>query len=431
LKQDLQPTSVRYQVLLIVCTLAVIAYIQRLGFVSSSQPFVSKTLGFSSTDAGWLVATFLMAYALFEMPWGMLADRWGARRLLPGLVLCWSLLLACASLAILLEGHWLAAFLFMLALRLFFGMFQAGGFPVISRIIADWIPRQERGFCQGCIWLSTRLGATVLPLLLHGLIVRCGNWHVPFLILSALGLVWAPLFWLWFRDRPEEKSTVNQAELIQIAQGRGQRSGHGSVPWKRMLGSRSVWALCFVYGFIGFAGNFFTAMLPTYLADVRAVDHDERKWMESLPFLFGAVACLTGGWMSDWIIRRTGSRKWGRRVMGTLGLTMGGALWLSVPTIESRWILGLVLCLIFFCNDLTIGPAWASCADIGERHAGVLGGAMNMTGSVLGAAGQVLAGYLIDEERSALLFTIYAGSYWLGAILMQQVDVTQTLADEH
>lgn len=456
MKQDFQPTSVRYHVLMIICALAVTSYIHRLAF-SSSQPFVSRTLGFSSADVGWLSAAFLMAYAVFEMPWGMLADRWGARHLLPGLVVCWSLLAACAAAAVLMEGHWLLAFVYLLALRFLFGMFQGGAFPVVSRIITDWIPRQERGFSQGCIWLSTRLGATILPLLLAKLILECGNWYMPFLILSGLGLIWSALFWSWFRNRPEDMPAVNQAELEFIAKGRAGQlaqpgqdsqeiiaartlgkssvphaaaSGHASVPWKRMLRSRSVWALCFVYGFTGFASNFYVTMLPTYLEQERSVQVDERKWMESLPFLWGAVACLTGGWLSDLIIRRWGSRKWGRRVMGTLGLCLGGVGWLCIPLLENRVALAVMLCLVFFFNDLIIGPAWASCADIGERHAGVLGGAMNMTGSVMGALGMLLAGYLIDLRQSTLLFSIYAGSFWLGAILMQQVDVTHTLADE-
>ena len=126
------------------------------------------------------------------------------------------------------------------------------------------------------------------------------------------------------------------------------------------------------------------------------------------------------------MIRRLGSRKWGRRLAGTFGLCLGGVGWLLIPMVEAYWALALVLCLVFFCNDLVIGPAWASCADIGERHAGVLGGAMNMIGSVMGAAGMLLAGYML---RSSLLFAIYAGSFWIAAILMQQVDVTQTLAD--
>ena len=270
-----QPTSVRYHVLAVICALAVIAYIHRIGF-SSSQPLVSTTLGFDEVDVGWLSAMFLIAYAVFEMPWGMLADSLGAGHLLPGLVVCWSLLVACAALAVLMEGHWLLAFMFLLGIRFLFGMFQGGAFPAVSRIMADWIPRQERGFAQGCIWLSTRLGATILPLLLTKLIAGCGNWHTPFLILSGLGLVWSTAFWFWFRNRPENMPAVNQAELDHIARGRGTGrsadSGHGAVPWKRMLGSRNVWALCFVYGFTGFASNFYVTVLPTYLKNVRQLN---------------------------------------------------------------------------------------------------------------------------------------------------------------
>ena len=113
-----------------------------------------------------------------------------------------------------------------------------------------------------------------------------------------------------------------------------------------------------------------------------------------------------------------------------VGLFLGGLGWAAIPSVEEPPALGFVLCLVFFCNDLVIGPAWASCADIGGRHAGTLGGAMNMIGSVLGATGAWLAGRLFKIGQSDLTFYIYAGSFWLAAVLLAQVDVTQTLAEE-
>src|SRR5262249_30027681 len=150
------------------------------------------------------------------------------------------------------------------------------------------------------------------------------------------------------------------------------------------LRSRSVWALCLMYGCGGFAANFYVTLLPVYLEKHRGLPEETAKLLHSLPFACGLVACLLGGVLSDWIIRRTGNRKWGRRLSGTVGTVVGSLGWLLVPAVDGPVALGVVLCVIFFCNDLSMGPAWASCADVGERYAGTVGGAMNMVGNLSG-----------------------------------------------
>ena len=101
----------------------------------------------------------------------------------------------------------------------------------------------------------------------------------------------------------------------------------------------------------------------------------------------GAQQVATGGVLSDWLIRRFGNRKWGRRFNGVVGLALAGLAFAASAWVEDVWLLGLLLCLAQFGNDFCMGPTWAACADIGERHAGTLSGVMNMTGNCTGAVG--------------------------------------------
>ena len=167
--------------------------------------------------------------------------------------------------------------------------------------------------------------------------------------------------------------------------------------------------------------------------------------LSSLPFACGIVACAGGGFFSDWIIRRTGNRKWGRRLSGSVGMLLGGLAWPFLNHAPNTLILGILVCVIFFLNDLSMGPAWASCADIGERYAGTIGGAMNMIGSLMGAMGNIVAGSLFGKEFIAsrpwtsdgetyllhgtdLVFLIYGASFLVAALCWQGVGVTRTLA---
>ena len=416
-----KPTHVRYQILAAACAMAVIVYIHRVGF-ARALPELSTDLGLEHHHKGWLTAAFLIAYGGFEMPWGWAGDRWGTRHLLPIVVLGWSLVTGLVALA--------DFFGLLLALRFLFGFFQAAAFPLLSRMMADWMPVHERGKAQGCIWMATRLGGWVSPYLVGWLITWLTDWRAPLWLVATLGIAWAACFWPWFRNRPQEMPHVNNAECALIEQGKGAgASGHGDVPWGRFLRSRSVWSLCLMYGCGGFAANFYVTLLPTYLRDMRRLNADDTNLLSSLPFFFGAVACLLGGLLSDAIIRITGNRKWGRRFNGTVGTIIAGFGWLAINWVESTWALAIVLCLIFFCNDFAMGPAWAACADIGERFAGTLGGAMNMIGNLAGAVGGIITGYLFESEPS-LVFIIFAVSFWCGTLCWQGVDATERLTDE-
>jgi MFS family permease len=440
-----RPTRIRYLVLAAACSVAVLIYVHRVGF-AQVLPYLKDDLGLSPEQTSWLTAAFLLAYGGFEIPGGLLGDRLGVRHLLPLLVLGWSLFTGCVALAVFVPDVWMWPFLTLLGMRFLFGLFQAGAFPALSRMLTDWVPLRERASAQGCIWMSTRLGGMLIPLIIAGLIVLCGNtWHAPLWILAALGVLWCAAFWPWFRNRPEEMDAVNRAERDLIAAGRGARpAGHGAVPWGRLLRSRSVWALCLMYGCGGFAANFYVTLLPTYLRDYRGLSEVETAWLSGLPFAFGLVACLGGGLLSDALIRRTGNRKWGRRLNGSVGMLLGSAAWLSTLWIHETWLLAVALCVIFFCNDLSMGPAWACCADIGERYAGTLGGAMNMIGNLAGAAGNLVAGYLfgkafvlvlpflegVELAGNDLLLAIYACAFALAALCWLGVDATQALVPE-
>jgi sugar phosphate permease len=422
------PTRVRYLVLAAACSLAVLTYVQRQGFVAGS-PYIKKDLGLNDEQMGYLAAIWLVAYGLFQVPGGLLGDRLGARHLLTILVLGWSLTSGAVALTVALPaGGWLA-FASLAVLRFLFGTFQAGGFPGLARVIADWTPAAQRGFAQGLVWTSSRLGGFLAPLLVVWLIKDIfGAWDTPLLLLAVLGFLWCAFFWPWYRNRPEEMKQVNVAERDLLVKGQpAALEPAGPLSWSRFLKSRNAWALCLMYGFGGFAGNFITSLLPIYLRDHRHLGDNTAAWLSGLPLAFGIVSCLLGGVLSDWLIRRLGSRTWGRRLVGCVVLALAGLVTLSTLWVEEVWLLGLVFSAWFFFNDATMGPAWASCADVGERYAGTLSGAMNMTGAFFGAVGMAIAGRLLHRDRDDLVFILFACSYSLAALCWLAVDVAKPL----
>ena len=422
-------TRVRYQVLAAGCSLAMLTYIHRQAFVRA-LPEIKNGLDLTTEQMGYLASAFLFAYGLFQVPCGLFGDRLGARHLLTILVLASSLITGLTALANMLPmgGPW--PFVFLFSLRFLFGIFQSGNFPIWARVMTDWIPLSERGTGQGTFWMFSRLGGAVSPFFFLWLLQYFGTWTTPLWVLSGLGLLWCALFWPWFRNRPEDMKRVNAAERELIAAGRVARPERpGPVPWSLMLRSVNIWALCLMYGFVGFSGNFITNLLPLYLADNRKLSSEATTWLAGLPLACGIVSCALGGFLSDWIIRRSGSRKWGRRLSASIGLALAGLALLAVPWVHATWLLAVLLSSSFFFNDMNIGPAWAACADVGEHYAGTISGAMNMIGQFAGAAGMAFAGAMLYRGQSELLFIVFACSYAAAACCWLAIDVSKPLRE--
>lgn len=430
-----RPTRVRYGVLAAACGLAVITYIHRVGFATASAEF-KEPVGLTDTHISWLMAAFMIGYGLFEMPWGFLADRFGVRDVLAAIVLGGSILTAAVSLVMFLPGGIGGIVAFLVVARFLFGAFQAGTFPAFSRMMADWMPITERGSAQGAIWMASRIGGALAPRIVVPLFAFLGDWRVAWALIASIGLAWCAGFWPWFRNRPDEMPGVNEGERQLIEAGRPTKAGpghshtdsHAGVPWGRMLRSRSVWSLWLMYGFLGFSGNFYLTLLPTYLKAHRHLDSDTASWLTSLPFALGVVGCLLGGRISDAVTRRWGKR-WGRRTVGAAGLMLAGLAIAAVPWVEGVVPLGFLLILTFFGNDMAMAPSWAAAADIGERYSGVLSGAMNMMGSFMAAIEALIIGRLFESHNLVAPFLILAASYGLGTLCWAGVDARRSVAE--
>ncbi len=422
-----RPTNVRFLVLAAACGLAVITYFHRVGFATIISE-LKDPLGLDSGEIGILMSTFMFAYGLFEVPWGRFGDLYGVRKPLGIIVLGGSITTAAVAFATILpKNSWIVMAL-LVPLRFLFAAFQAGTFPTISRTLADWIPTTERGLSQGTIWMSSRLGGALAPLVLVPMFAAFGPSRA-LLFASGLGIVWALLFIPWYRNEPADMRSVNAAELKIIHSGRAVRTAsHSAFPWRAMLRSPSAWALCLAYGATGYSGNFFLTLLPTYLREHRAFDPDTAKWLSALPFACGVISCVLGGWTSDQIIKRTHSKRWGRRIVGATGLGVAGIAIGATLGASNPVLLGVLLCITFAANDMTMASAWAAAADIGERHTGTLAGMMNMSASFTGALMASLTGQLFKAGSLTTPFVIFALVYGFGSLCWLMVDTSKTLA---
>ncbi len=430
------PTRARFGVLGFLCSLSLLTYLDRVCIMRVSEN-IRQDLDLSDIQMGYVFSAFLLGYALFEVPSGRLGDFWGARRALTLFVLCWSLFTALTGFIWpfsfgLVGPIVINSFLIMMLVRFLFGTGEAGAYPNLARIVGGWFPFRERGVAQGAIWMSARLGGAFAPFVFGQLTEHVG-WRKAFWVLGAVGLVWSLMFYRWFRNTPEEQPSVNDAERELIRSGpyswKADQAGlaHAPVPWRLMLTSPTVIAMCVAAAGVCFGWYFYTTWQPEYLKDRFDISFKDSEIITGLPFLCGAAGCLIGGRLSDWLVRRTGSRRWGRSVLGLVGFTGAGICVLLTGWTTHAWQAVTLLCLAFFINDLAIPPIWAVCADIGGRYSGTLSGLVNMAGG----AGSIVIPVLVPVLRKHLdwqmIFVILAMSWFLAALAWLFIDAGKPL----
>jgi len=402
----LAPTRVRYGVLFFVCTLAMITYLDRVCFAQAGDE-IRAVLGLHSPgDLRWAFTAFALSYAIFEIPTGWLGDVFGPRKTLIRIVLWWSVF---TGLTGMIGLTWLGpvAFQFWLlvVIRFLFGIGEAGAFPNITRALHNWLPFTERGMGQGAVWMSGRLMGGLTPLIWGLLVVHASlSWRSAFWLFGAIGLAWCVGFALWFRNTPAEKDTVNDAERTLIAQGRTDEGhAHANVPWGKLLTSTNLWALCLMYFCAAYGWYFNITYLPTFLEQEFGVRKDDPigSIYKGGPLWMGAIACLGGGLLTDWFIRRTGNRKWGRRLFGVVGHSLCALCYLACLFAPTAFTFFLAISMAAFWNDLTMGSAWSVCQDIGKRYAAIVAGAMNTIGNLGGAMAGFITGAILDHYLTA------------------------------
>ncbi|HTU20608.1 MAG TPA: MFS transporter [Gemmataceae bacterium] len=450
----LPPTRVRYRVLGFACSLALLTYLDRI-VIMQARESISIDLGFNDKEMGLIFAAFIVGYLLLEVPGGWMGDRWGSRRVLAGIVLAWSLFTALTgcvwaftldsgrqlhlgSLVIPLALNSLAM---MLLIRFLFGLGEAGAFPNVTRVIRNWFPLDERAFALGLVWTFARLGGFLAPVALSFLTMMFG-WRQAFWMLGLLGTAWVVIFYLRFRDRPEDHPLCNDAELTLIhhASTSSERSDHAWPSWRVLVGSLTVWAVCTASFFINLGWYFYATWQPKYWQEVHNIPYADSGWLTGAPFVCGAVGTLLGGFGSDRMLRRGISRRWSRALIGIAGYLLAGLCMLATGFTSTVWQAETLLCLAFLVNDLTVPIIWAVCTDVGGRSAGALSGLMNMVGGVgavispalLPHAHELLHAHFDHRLSWRIIFAGLASAWFFGAVAWLFIDAGKPLsADTH
>jgi sugar phosphate permease len=408
----------RGRVLTFAFLLAVVTYLDRV-CISAAAPFIMADLNLTVLQMSVVFSAFTLAYSIFEVPSGWLGDVRGPRRVLTRIVLWWSAFTMLTGAVV--------GYRSLLGVRFLFGAGEAGAFPNMARALSRWFPPAERGKANGVLFFGSRVGGMLsAPVAL--LLIRAIGWRVSFLVFGALGVVWAAAWHAWFRDRPSEHPGVDAAELAWIEGSRGAESiDHRETPWRALLSSRNLYAICAMYFAYGYGLYFYFTWLPTYLTQVLGFSQLSGGLFAALPFLLAGLANLGGGWLTDHLAKTRGLGV-ARCGLGFAAFLVCACLVMASVLVPQAIAKAILLALALGSVDLALGACWAVCLDVGVDYAGVVTGFMNTVGNIGGMLAPIVVGIAVDRWQSwTLPFYITAAVYCFGAIAWLTINPSLSL----
>jgi MFS family permease len=409
-----RPTTVRYHVVAVTAVAALWMYIDRVCF-STLAPDIGAELGIGTDDMAYVLGAFFLTYALFQIPIGSLADRFGPRLILTLSIVAWSLCTAATSLAVGATA--------LLVVRLGLGACEAGAYPAAAGLIRRWAAPGERGRLSSAVAFGGRIGGAVAPILTAWAAVEwlgrpgAANWRGVFLVYGVLGLLAAVAFWIIVRDSPAAHPAANAAEADRVPSAGPVHTT--SVPWGLRLlalaASRNMW----LYGATQFCVNigwvFLITSLPGYLRERFDVDTKTIGEMQMVPLVASCLGMVVGGLFADLMYQKLGPR-WGRAVPIAGVMVLCAATYFIATQLPTAWAVIGALAVMAFLVDLAIPSVWAFAQDVGGQHVGAALGWGNMWGN-FGAAASPVALHLVRHQFGwDVAFFLCAGCFVLAGL---------------
>jgi ACS family glucarate transporter-like MFS transporter len=407
----------RYRILIFLFFLTFITYLDRV-CISLVGVRIKTEFHLTNEQFGWVVGAFSLAYAIFEIPSGMLGDRIGQRAVFIRIVLWWSVFTALTGAT---TGLWSLIFV-----RFLFGMGESGAYPTSSAVVSRWFPVKETARSMSSLFVGQNAGAAIAPLIVIPIAVALG-WRASFFVNGAIGLIWVLVCFLWFRNNPSEMRGISAEERKLIENNRRFVNHKQRFPWKMALKSRSLWALVGQLFCSQWAQYFFIAWMPVYLQEGRHFSENDMKTITSYFFVVGVGGVLSAGFLSDWLVKKRGLR-FGRKFLGAIALGLLALAFLLAAQTSNNMV--VVLCLYVGQLAYSFVPivSFSTCVDIGGNYVGTVAGIMNFFGQVGAFFLAIAFGKIVDltDSFNAPLFII-AGVLLTGSLLWLLVDPSKKM----
>jgi sugar phosphate permease len=403
----------RYSVLTVLFMTWIVSFIDRTA-MAVAIPYIAVDFKLTPLAMGGVMSAFFAGYSIAQIPGGILADRFGLRKVSALAIGWWSVFTALTGMV--------GSLFHMLVVRVIFGLGE-GLFPGCSfKGISVWFPQRERSTANAIMLASNYLGPAITPLVVVAIMAAWG-WRATFFVLFIPGLIIVSCLWVYLRDRPADNPKLSPEELVEIE---GDQRSQAQAAGKKLtiaeaLKERTVWQCFLVLFFYDLTVKGFSAWLPSYLVKARGFNMLHMGIAASLPYFAGTLCCVLGGWVSDRFFPK-------RRRIPIVATQLLSALFLYLTCTTKVIVLVVVYqtltgaCLAFFLSTFWALPM----NTIPKSVMGTAGGFINMAGQIAAVVSPLVIGYLVQISKggfySAFMFQI-------GAVLVS-VAIVFTLKEQ-
>ncbi|HEY1701429.1 MAG TPA: MFS transporter [Trebonia sp.] len=377
-----------YSVILFLIFLStLITYCDRVN-ISYLLPYFHAHFGWNDAQLGLLSSTFFIGYTIFQIPAGLLADKFGGKRTLLVGSLWWSVftIVSAAGTTIPLMG----------AIRALMGSGEAANFPSDTHLTRHWAPQSLRSRATGANLSAIALGPLIATPITVWLLDSYG-WRSVFYFYGGVGLLWT-VAWAWYgRSRPAEHPAVSREELATIT------AAEPSVAAERLdspLRSRQVWGLTLSYFFLLYSFYLVLTLLPTYLVQARHFSTGSLALTATIPYAVAFITMNCSGFLIDRLIRRGWAVGTARRALIYIGLA-GTAVFTALEAIAPG--AGLAVALLSIAlgfTGLCFSPYWALPIDYSPGSPGLVSGMLNTSGNIAGIVAPAVTGAIVTATGS-------------------------------
>ncbi|MFM0072615.1 MFS transporter [Paraburkholderia sediminicola] len=373
---------------------------------------VATELGLSATKMGLLLSSFSWVLAFALLPIGGVLDRFGTRKVLAAGLLVWSV----AQIA----GGFVSSVGGLFVVRALLALGESPQYPSGSKVVSEWFPVHRRGLPIGLILASTTLGSMLAPPLQTLLLLSFG-WRTMFVIMGAIGIPVALVWYLLYRNRDDEK--LSAAENAYLDAGDTLKESPCKLTFDEWIGlfrQRTTWAMMFGFMGILYMVYLHLAWLPNYLQRERHLSIAHSGWAAAVPYLFGTVGMLCSGVVADWLMRHGTSAIVSRKIPLCAGLLGAAAFTVPAAFTDSAVAAVAYISAAMLCLNLAGGSVWGLVSVAAPRHlVASLGSIQNFGASIGAAFAPFVTGWIVDTTHSfvdallvsAALAVLSAGCY--------------------
>ncbi|MDR3590402.1 MAG: MFS transporter [Negativicutes bacterium] len=374
----------RYVALFALFMVWIVSYMDRM-VMATAIPYIAKEFNLTPVSVGVVLSSFFFGYATFQVIGGILADKFGARKVMTFGIFWWSLFTAFTGMVNNLFN--------MIWVRAVFGMGEGIAPAATWKACAIWSPAKQRAVTSGLMLCSNALGPALAPLFVAAVMASIG-WRGVFYTLTIPGLLLAA--WIWFNlpDNPADKKGISQEELDELKEDIPMgpaKTGEVKMSFWQIMRQEAVWKSFFILFFNNMVAWGFASWLPSFLVQARNLSLSQMGVAASLPYFAGTVGWVLGGWLSDTIFKH--NRK--------------------LPLIAAQWLTAICLYMVYNADSLQSLVIWQTITGfilyiavggvfslpvsaISKEITGRAMGIVNTAGQAAGFLSPLIVGFLVQ-----------------------------------